>query len=110
MSTSPLWTSLARAALSTLPHFLVDICMSGVAKQEGDCELMYIVVPGRKELSSCLAHASLVSICLACVQALIALDICVSDAIQKKGWRSTPGAVHLLEHSGSSTPRHGGIT
>ncbi len=28
----------------------------------------------------------------------------------KKGWRSTPGAVLLLEHSGSSAPRHGGIT
>ncbi len=86
MSMSPLWTSLAWAALLTLPHFLVGICVLGIAKQEGDCELMFIVVPGRKEQSSYLAHASIVGIGLACVQTLIlALDICVSDAIQKKG-------------------------
>jgi hypothetical protein len=46
--------------------------------------LMLIVVPGRKEQSSCLARACLVSTCLACMHALKALDICVSDAIKKK--------------------------
>jgi hypothetical protein len=33
MSTSPSWTSLARAALLTLPHILVDSCVLGIAKQ-----------------------------------------------------------------------------
>ncbi len=55
---------------------------------------MLIVFPGRKEQSSCLARACLVGNFLACVHALIALDICVSDAIQKR----------TEEHFGSSAP------
>ncbi len=81
MSTSPLWTSLARAALSTLPQFLVGISVSGIAEQWS--EIMCCCCSWQEQ-SSWLACACLVSICLACVYALTALDICVSGAIQKK--------------------------
>jgi hypothetical protein len=65
MSTSLLWTSLARAALSTLPQFLLGISMSGIAKQRS--EIMCCCCCWQEQ-SSWLACSCLVSICLACMQ------------------------------------------
>jgi hypothetical protein len=81
MSTSLSWTSLARAALSTMPYFLVGISVLDIAKQQS--EIMCCCCSWQEQ-SSWLARACLVSICLARVHALTALDICVSGAIQKK--------------------------
>jgi hypothetical protein len=60
--------------------------------------------------SSWLMHTCLDSIGLACMHASTALDICVSDASQKKARQDTLGTEFPSEHFGNRVLHHAGIS